>query len=319
MPGFQTQVYYNPAPAVEGDFASSNPRKVVLAGPGGLVAGSQGVTVGRFAWLSYQQVDADEAPAVVDNFGSGAPAGFVHREQQGLITTYLQESSLLLPAGFGVTLFDSGDFWAKNYGSTFAQFGMKVYANYADGKCTFAATGAPTTASGSASSVAASTSSSTGSIADNILTITAVSSGTIYPGTTISGTGVATGTKIVKQLLPLLAGEAVGGIGRYAVSIPEQSVASTTISGTYGTLTVGGTVAGTWGVGGSITGTGVTVPTFITALGTGTGGAGTYIVDNNTVVSSTAITLALNYETKWFARSAGAANELIKISDQPLG
>lgn len=319
MTGFQTSVAYNPAPAVEGDFASSNPRKVVLAGPGGLVAGTQGLTVGRFAWLSYQFIDADEAPAVADNFGSGAPAGFVHREQQGLLTTYLQESGMLVPGGFPVTLFDSGDFWVKNSGAALAQVGMKAYANYADGKVTFAAASAPATASGSASSVAASTSSSTGSINDNILTLTAIGSGTIYPGTTISGTGVATGTKIVKQVLPLLSGEAVGGIGRYTVSIPEQSVASTTISGTYGTLTVGGTVAGTWGVGGSITGTGISVTTYVTALGTGTGGAGTYVVDVNTVVSSTAITLALNYETKWYARSAGIANELIKISDQPLG
>jgi len=70
-----------------------------------------------------------------------------------------------------------------------------------------------------------------------LLTVTGSVTGTIYPGTTISGTGVATGTQIVSQV----SGTA-GAAGTYLVSIPEQTVSATTISGTYGTLTVGGTV-----------------------------------------------------------------------------
>ena len=108
-----------------------------------------------------------------------------------------------------------------------------------------------------------------------------------------------------------------GGIGTYAVSIPEQSVASTTISGTYGTLTVGGTVTGTFGVGQTLSGTNVVSGTAITALGTGTGGAGTYIVNNNTSVSSTTITGATNVETSWYCRSSGLAGEIVKISNVP--
>ena len=100
MGGFQTVVNTQPAPAVEGDFCNKNPRFSVDAGPGGLIAGDNGVVVGRFAWLSYEEVDANEAPAIVNNFGAGPPAGFVHREQQGLITGYLQESSMLVPTGF---------------------------------------------------------------------------------------------------------------------------------------------------------------------------------------------------------------------------
>ncbi|MGZ2484285.1 hypothetical protein ACVITL_002808 [Rhizobium pisi] len=308
MAGFQTQAYYNPAPAVEGDFASTNPRATVIAGPGGLVAGSSFI-VGRAIWLSSTYVDDDGTPAVANAFGSGAIAGIAHREQQGLIQQYLQESTMLVPAGFPVTVFASGDFWVKNNGSTQALPGMKAYAAFADGKFTAAATGSPSTASGSASSVAASTFSVTGSIADNVLTVTAVSSGTVVPGGTISGTGIATGTKIVSQL-----SGTTGGIGTYAVSIPEQTVASTTVSGTYGTLTVGGTVAGVFGVGQSLSGSGVVAGTSITALGTGTGGAGTYIVDNNTVVASTAITAATNVETKFVVRSSALPGELMKIS-----
>jgi hypothetical protein len=62
---------------------------------------------------------------------------------------------------------------------------------------------------------------------------------------------------------------------------------ASTISGT--TLTVGGTVAGTFAVGQIISGSGVTAGTYITALGTGTGGAGTYTVSATQTVVSTAI------------------------------
>jgi hypothetical protein len=306
--GFQQQIYYNQAPAVEGDFASTNPRAVVLAGPGGLIAGASFI-IARAIWLTSSFIDDDGAPAVANAFGSGPIAGIAHREQQGLIQQYLQESTMIVPAGFPVTVFDNGDFWVKNNGATQATPGMKAYANFADGKFTAAATGAPSGASGSASSIAASTFSVTGSIADNVLTVSAVGSGTVVPGGTISGTSVASGTQVVSQL-----SGTTGGIGTYAVSIPEQTVASTTISGTYGTLTVGGTVVGVFGVGQTLSGTNVVAGTAITALGTGTGGAGTYIVNNNTVVASTAITGATNVETKFVVRSSALPGELMKIS-----
>lgn len=310
---FQTFVGTQPSPAVAGDFASANPRFSVDAGPGGLVAGAAGVYVGRFAWWSAALIDANDTPAVVNNTGSGPVTGFVHREQQGLITTFLAESSMLIPQGFPMTLMSGGDFWCKNDGATECVVGMKAYANYADGKVTFAATGAPGTASATGS-IAAGTFSVTGSINDNVLTVSAVGSGTVYPGGTISGTGIASGTKVVAQL----SGTA-GGVGTYSVSIPEQTVASTTVSGTYGIFTAASALSGTFGVGNTLTGTGISVTTTITALGTGVGGLGTYIVDVNTVVSSTTITAGTQIETKWVAMSAGLAGDLIKISSQPLG
>jgi len=322
MNGIQTQVGAAQAPAVAGDWASGNPRSFFDAGPGGLVAGLAGVTVGVFAWTSALRVDGDGAPAVANNFGAGLPTGIVHRQQQGLITTFLADASMVIVPGTQLAICTAGDIWVKNDGSTQALPGQKVYANLTTGKINFAATGAATAgATSSASSIAASTFSVTGSIAGNVLSVTAVGSGTVVPGGTISGTGIATGTKIVSQLTPLLSGEALGGIGRYAVSIPEQTVASTTVSGTYGTLTVGGTVAGTFAVGQALAATGsVVAGTTITALGTGTGGAGTYIVDNNTVVASQAINvLAVNIETRWYAVSSGLAGELVKITTHPVG
>lgn len=138
---FPTSVSYAPAPAVEGDFCDANPRSTVNAGPGGLVAGPNGVTVGRFAWATSPN-DANGAPAVVSNTGTGAPTGFLHREMQGIITTFLAETSNVVPSGFPITLFKSGGFWVLNRGSDAATIGMKAFANNTDGTVTFAAAGA---------------------------------------------------------------------------------------------------------------------------------------------------------------------------------
>ncbi len=68
----------------------------------------------------------------------------------------------------------------------------------------------------------------------------------------------------------------------------DQAVFTGSISGT--TMTVTAVTSGTIKVGSGVTGTGVTVPTYITALGTGTGGTGTYIVDASQTVASTTLT-----------------------------
>lgn len=314
MAGFQSQVNTVPAPGVVGDFASGNPRATVLAGPGGLVAGVSGAYVGRFAW-AVNPDDADGAPAYVNSYGTGAVTGFVHREQQALITVYLDEATLLVPAGFPITLFDAGDFWVKNDGATTAYPGQKAYANFADGKATFAATGSVTTGGSATGTIAAGTASVTGSISDDTLTVTVVGSGVLYPGGTLSGTNVASGTKIVRQLTGT-----AGGVGTYAVSIAGQSATSTTISETYGLFTAASGLTGVFGVGDILTGSGVTSGTTISALGTGTGGLGTYIVDPTQTVGSTAISVAaINVETKWYARSTALAGEIVKISSYALG
>lgn len=317
--GFQTSVGIQPAPAVEGDFASSNPRSTVLAGPGALVAGASGVTVGRFCWIVPPH-DPDGTNAIVNNFGTGLVAGFLHREQQGLITDFLDNASMLVPKGFPVTLHNRGDFWAKNNGSGQALPGMKAYANYADGKVTFAATGSVTNATVTGS-IGPQTASVTGSISGDVLTVTAVTSGTLVTGAVLSGTGgggVASGTKITGQISGM-----TGGVGTYNVDIGNQTVTSTTIAAAYGLLTVASVSSGTLGVGDLLSGTGgggVTSGTFISQLGTGTGGTGTYYVTpSQTVAVGTVITAGVNIETKWYAASAGLAGELVKITDIPPG
>ena len=75
MTGFQTQVNIQPAPAVNGDFASANPRTNVLAGPGALVAAAGGCIIGRFGWTDRATY------SLVSNAGPGAPDGFVGRRR----------------------------------------------------------------------------------------------------------------------------------------------------------------------------------------------------------------------------------------------
>ena len=132
--GFQTSVKTTPAIAQAGDFASSNPRASLVAPEGGFVAGTGGVTVGRFVWVQSDGV-------TVLNSGSGVPDGFVHREQQALITTFLGETSYVIPEGMPVTVMRTGDYFATLTvgGGT---RGQKVFAKLADGTVQAANAGA---------------------------------------------------------------------------------------------------------------------------------------------------------------------------------
>lgn len=130
---FPSQVNVVPAVGVAGDFASVNPRVSVVNGPGAFVAGTNGVLIGRFAW-------ADANNLTVSNAGTGgAPTGFVARAQQGLITQFLQESSMQIPAGLPVTLYSKGDYWVKNDGASSSAINGVAYANNATGQVQFGA------------------------------------------------------------------------------------------------------------------------------------------------------------------------------------
>ena len=312
--GFQTQVEDQPQQAVAGDFATQNPYFSVKAGPGGLVAGGpSGVSVGRFAW-TYPPDDVDGSPTIVQNFGAGPVAGFVHREQQGLITQYLSFAGNVVQPGFQMALMSGGDFWVVNDGTTTAQIGMKAFAFLATGKVAFAAAGTVFGgASATGSSVAAETFQIAGSLSDDVLTVTGVNSGTVYPGASITGTGVATGTQIVSQI-----SGTPGGIGTYYVNVGGQApTGAVTINGTYGLLTIGTLVGSTpFAVGDQLTGSGVVAGTFVTANVSGAGGSGgTMVVNNNAVVSSTTITASAAIETPWWAVSTGIAGALVSITD----
>lgn len=145
--GFQTSVPAYYTPAFPGDFASSNPRASMLAGPGALVAGDSGVTVGRFAWAVPlgtvgQQTGVTDFYNKVNNAGTGAPSGFVHRENQAYITDATAEVGNTIPKGREVTLMVAGDFWVKNDGTAAVTVGQKVFASLTTGQVRTAAAGA---------------------------------------------------------------------------------------------------------------------------------------------------------------------------------
>ena len=315
--GFQQQVFDQPLIGFAGDRATNNEYASYDAGPFGLVAGPAGVTVGRFAW-AVPPLDANGTPTLVNSFGQGSVSGLVPRFLQGSNSTYLSNAGMTILPGYEMSLITGGDFLVLNEGTTQAQRGMKAYADLLTGKVSFAATGSPTTgASATGSSIAASTFSVTASITGNIMTVSAVGSGTVVNGATISGTGVASGSKVVNQLTGT-----TGGVGTYTVSIPEQTVASTTVSGTYGTFTVGTlTTTSVFAVNDVLNATGsVVAGTTITQLLTGTGGTGsTFVVNNNTAVSSQVISALTNVETPFYALSSGLAGEIVKVSAPTAG
>lgn len=313
--GWQTSVGTVPTPGFPGDRASANPFVYYAAGPGGLVAGASGVTVGRFAWVSYQGIDPDNAPTVANNFAgqlAGVPQGFVPREFQGLNTTYLSDAGVTVPRGFGVSLVTRGDLWVKNDGSTTALFGMKAYAKFSDGSVSFRPAATPTSATINGS-IAAATGIVTGTVAGNVLTATAVT-GTIVAGAlvygTVSGSGVIAGTRVVSQL----SGTA-GTTGTYALSIGEQAVlVSGTLQMTYGILTVGTVSAGTLSAGDILSGGTVTAGTEITQFASGTGGTGTYYVDPSQTTTAAGLSATTDVETSFVAISSGLAGEVVKMS-----
>lgn len=296
---FQSSVNLKNPIGVEGDFASANVRTSAYAGEGALVAGPNGVTVGRFAWIA-----ADGR--TVNNYGSSsaAPDGYIHREQgRALITTYLAEGSLIIPAGFGVTLLTNGDFLALVRGNPSVK-GSQVFANYADGTPWIGA--APAGASATGSIGATFTASGSGTS----LTTSAVT-GLISIGDTIAGTGIPAGTVILSQT-----SGTTGGAGVYVTSVATTIAAATATS--FGdVLNVTAVTSGTLSVGDAISGTGVPANATIASQVSGlAGGVGVYTISvpATAYAASTALTTLGGVLTKWTARSAQPVGALTAIS-----
>lgn len=318
---FQKSVNAWQAPGLPGDFASANPRAVALTSQWqdstgathvGFTAGANGLTIGLFAWLDTA------THSIASNSGIGAAAGFVHRAAEALITTYLTAYGMTIPAGFEVgNVFAAGDFFVVNNGLTEATPGMKAYANNLTGVASFALTGNPSIgATATSASIAMETLTAIGAITDDILNATTIVTGTLYPGAILAGpSSIASGTQIISQLTGT-----TGAAGTYLVAPRAQTVANgSTITGSYGLMTVTGTVSGTLGVNLSLTGTSVSSGSAITGLGTGTGAAGTYIVNNSQSIASEGITAWANTETGWYCRSFAQPGEVAKIATTSQG
>ena len=139
----------------------------------------------------------------------------------------------------------------------------------------------------------------TGSISTTTLTVSSVSSGTIAVGQALYGVGVTAETVITGL------GTGTGGAGTYTINTSQTVSArdlnsatvgatfTATISGT--TMTVSAVASGTLYLGQTVQGAGVTANSVITALGTGTGGIGTYTLSVASTVAVGVTMYALNF------------------------
>ncbi len=240
--GFQTFVTEQQPPAQAGDFAGVNPRATALTSqagsgartPGARVAASQSVTVAYFAWLNPTTglVYSTEAGA-----GSGAVIGFIGQELQTLIVDFLGSRRVTVQAGFPVTLFTAGDFWAEVAGLPVAA-GDPIYAVLLTGQPTTDSNSGNTAPTGylAASSAPAAPTSATSTIAADtgILTMGgAPSAAIVVAGMNVSGTGVPANVFIVSQLTGVAGGAAAA---TFQTNYQGPAVASATFTYSQGNL-----------------------------------------------------------------------------------
>jgi hypothetical protein len=158
----------------------------------------------------------------------------------------------------------------------------------------------------------------TGSITTTTLTVDSVLSGTIAVGQAIFGDNINANTVITAL------GTGTGGAGTYTVS-NSQSVTTTQINSTAApaiftgditgtTLDVTAVSSGTLQIGQTLEGANVTDGTIITALGTGSGGTGTYTVSPSQTAASATI-YALNWTTLPSTDGAFEGGGTVDITD----
>lgn len=158
----------------------------------------------------------------------------------------------------------------------------------------------------------------TASISSTTMTVTELFSGTIAVGQQVFGVGVEQETVITAL------GTGTGGVGTYTVSNSQtaasgrynsaqvNAVFTGSTSGT--TLTVSAVSSGTLHAGMTITNSTLTTKTVITALGTGTGGAGTYTISNSQTVGSSTM-YGLNWTVLPASDGAFVGGSTVEVVD----
>jgi hypothetical protein len=243
---FQNKVNTNQAPGVLGDFASTNPFASVLAASLQLVAPAGGLTVGNFAWVG-------PAGQVSQSYVAGYQIGFLLRNEQALVTQFLGETSLVVPAGFPITLMNGGDYWAKFAAG--ATPGQNVYADPNTGALVAGAT-TPASAAGTATQGVTGTLTTVSGSAN--VTVNSVSAGILAVGDVVVSANIPAGTTVLSQT-SVTAGSGAGLLGVYVLSAPASASAGPTAFTSNSTiLNVTAVSTGAFNVGDSVTGSGTT-------------------------------------------------------------
>lgn len=212
--GFQTFTNRELPIGVPGDWNGANIRANVPVGPWSLVAPPSGVNVGVIAW-------ADPAAGIASNYyRPNAFSGFIHRQQQALITGFLAIATANIPSGEMVAAMAQGDWLGIFTGG--CSVGQKVYANPTTGALTGAATGNSLTITGATITLTTA----------GLMTVAGTPSGTIAIGQIVVAAGVPPGTYIASL------GSGTGGTGTYNVAnldgTPLAAVAGGTAVTIYG-------------------------------------------------------------------------------------
>ncbi len=158
----------------------------------------------------------------------------------------------------------------------------------------------------------------TGVVSGTTLTVTAVNSGTLAVGQHFFAVGA------LQESVITALGTGTGGTGTYTLNLSQTIASSQMYTSSAGavitasiattTLTVTAVASGTLFVGQTIQGAGITVQTIITALGTGSGGVGTYTINNSQTITS--ITMyALNWTVLPSSDGAFSGGETCDIVD----
>jgi hypothetical protein len=330
MVGFQQAVSLYPAVGNWGARASMDPTATVNAGQFNLTAGVLGVSVGKFAWQNFA---ASTGLGTINNFSPTVPTlpdGFIGNEQQALITTWLAQNGMVVPAGYQVGAFyNRGSFWGKTVYAD-AAINQKVFANLFSGDIYPGAPGAFITANvGSAAAVTATT-----TVGSYSMNITATGSGVVAVGQQISGPGLNgqfptyiesfgtyNGTAGTVNLTLAAVTASTGGTFTTIANVGiggATATSGTIASGTSALTMNAGTYVGTIAVGQSIYCATAGLPSgaYVAALGTGVGAAGTYTIgpsNATATITAQAFQFSSFIETPWYFLSAGNVGDLVKI------
>jgi hypothetical protein len=158
----------------------------------------------------------------------------------------------------------------------------------------------------------------TGVVSSTTLTVTSVKSGTLAVGQHFFAVGA------LQESVITALGTGTGGTGTYTLGLSQTIASSQMYTSSAGavvtasmattTMTVTAVTSGVLYVGQTIQGAGITAQTIITALGTGSGGTGTYTINNSQTVASETM-YALNWTVLPSSDGAFTGGETCDIVD----